>query len=107
MRNPLLVSESTLTERYQTTIPDQVRKVLGLKKREKIRFTIQADGQVMLSRADEEDPAIDQFLSFLAQDIKSNPQRLGLVDSDLAGRIQSLVSGVEIDLDAPLSDADE
>ncbi|NBD32458.1 MAG: regulator, partial [Cyanobacteria bacterium] len=29
-------SESTLTNRYQTTIPEPVRKALGLKKRDKI-----------------------------------------------------------------------
>jgi len=106
MSNPLLVSESTLTERYQTTIPDQVRKALGLKKREKIRFTIQPDGQVLLSRADqnEEDPVIGQFLSFLAQDISNHPERLSIVGSDLAGRIQSLISGIDIDLDLPLSE---
>ncbi|MFM7907200.1 MAG: type II toxin-antitoxin system PrlF family antitoxin, partial [Microcystis sp.] len=28
--------ESTLTDRYQTTIPDSVRKALGLNKRDKI-----------------------------------------------------------------------
>ncbi|MFM6063282.1 MAG: type II toxin-antitoxin system PrlF family antitoxin, partial [Microcystis panniformis] len=36
--------ESTLTDRYQTTIPDSVRKVLGLNKRDKICYNIQPDG---------------------------------------------------------------
>ena len=35
MANALLVSESTLTDRYQTTVPDAVRKALHLNKREK------------------------------------------------------------------------
>lgn len=37
-------SESTLTDRYQTTLPDPVRKVLGLSKRDKIQYTIQPNG---------------------------------------------------------------
>ncbi|MEY2976080.1 MAG: HtaR suppressor protein, partial [Cyanobacteriota bacterium] len=42
--------ESTLTDRYQTTIPDPVRKALGLNKRDKICYTIQPDGKVWISR---------------------------------------------------------
>ena len=109
MSSSILVSESTLTERYQTTVPDTVRKALGLTKREKIRYTIQANGEVILSRADQDgdDPVIGQFLSFLAQDITDNPARLNTMGSDLAECIQALVSDVEMDLDSPLADEDE
>lgn len=104
-----LYSESTLTDRYQTTVPDTVRKALGLNKRDKIRFTIQPNGQVLLSRVDqpEDDPVLEQFLSFLARDLKKNPQRLQAISSDLVNRVQSLVAQVDLDLDAPLSDEDE
>ena len=47
MANPILVSESTLTDRYQTTVPGPVRKALHLHKREKIRYTIQPDGSLV------------------------------------------------------------
>ncbi len=109
MSNPILISESTLTDRYQTTVPDPVRKALHLNKREKIRYTVQADGQVLLSRVDQHDndPILDQFLSFLAQDISVNPQHVQAISSDLVDRVQNLVSGVEIDLDSPLSEEDE
>ena len=109
MNPSILVSESTLTDRYQTTVPDPIRKALGLKKREKIRYTVQANGDVLLSRADthEEDPVIGQFLEFLAQDIADNPSHISAVGSDLAGRIQTLVADVDVDLDAPLSDEGE
>ncbi|WP_009630883.1 type II toxin-antitoxin system PrlF family antitoxin [Synechocystis sp. PCC 7509] len=102
-------SESTLTDRYQTTIPDPVRKVLGLNKRDKIQYTIQPNGQVVISRADntESDPILGQFLSFLAQDIERNPQHIRAISEDLVNRVQSLVAGIEIDLDAPLVDEDE
>lgn len=104
-----LYSESTLTDRYQTTVPDTVRKALGLNKRDKIRFTIQPNGQVLLSRVDqpEDDPVLEQFLSFLARDLTKNPQRLQAISSDLVNRVQSLVAQVDLDLDAPLSDEDE
>ncbi|WP_414527007.1 type II toxin-antitoxin system PrlF family antitoxin [Nodularia chucula] len=102
-------SESTLTDRYQTTVPDAVRKVLGLKKRDKICYTIQSDGQVMISRAEqtESDPVLGKFLNFLARDMEKNPQHLKAISSDLFNRVQSLVSEVDIDLDAALSDEDE
>jgi antitoxin PrlF len=102
-------SESTLTDRYQTTIPDPVRKVLGLNKRDKICYTIQSDGQVVISRADqtESDPILGQFLDFLARDIQNNPQHIEAISPDLLSRVQSLVSEVALDLDAPLSDKDE
>lgn len=43
-------SESTLTDRYQTTVPESVRKALGLNKRDKICYTIQSDGRVLKSK---------------------------------------------------------
>lgn len=109
MARTLLVSESTLTDRYQTTVPDAVRKALHLSKREKIRYTIQSNGNVLLSRADQDeaDPALGSFLTFLARDIQQNPQRLQAVTPELVSRIQNLVGKVELDLDALLDDEDE
>lgn len=102
-------SESTLTDRYQTTIPDPIRKALGLNKRDKIYYTIESDGRVVISRADqtENDPIIGQFLNFLAQDIEKNPQHIQSLSSNLVNHVQSLVTDVEIDLDATLADEDE
>ena len=102
--------ESTLTDRYQTTIPDSVRKVLGLNKRDKICYNIQSDGKVWISRADgaeENDPVLGKFLNFLAQDMEQNPQHIQAISSNLVNHVQSLVCGVDLDLDAPLLDEDE
>lgn len=109
METALLTTESTLTDRYQTTVPDAVRKALHLNKREKIRYTIQPDGDVLLSRADkdESDPVLGSFLTFLANDIQNNPQRLQAATPELASRIQNLVSDMDVDLDAALDDEDE
>ncbi len=102
-------SESTLTDRYQTTIPDPIRKALGLNKRDKIFYTIEPDGRVVISRADqaESDPIIGQFLNFLAQDIEKNPQHLQALNSDFVNHVQSLVADIDLNLDVSLSDEDE
>ncbi|HQD82755.1 MAG TPA: type II toxin-antitoxin system PrlF family antitoxin [Quisquiliibacterium sp.] len=105
-----LQAESTLTDRYQTTVPDTVRRVLRLGKRDKIRYTIRPDGEVVLSRAaagEGNDPALAPFLGFLARDLAEHPERLQAVDPGLAQRIQALVGTVDVDLDAPLSADDE
>ncbi len=109
MANPILISESTLTDRYQTTVPDLVRKALHLNKRGKIRYTIQANGDVIMSRANQQktDPVLEQFLSFLAQDISKNPQHVQAVNNELVLRIQSLVADVKVDLNSHLSEEDE
>jgi len=102
--------ESTLTDRYQTTVPETVRRALKLGKRDKIRYTIHQNGEVVLTRAtatEGDDPVLGQLLSFLARDIASHLERLRAVDAGLAQRIQSLVGGIEADLDAALSEDDE
>ncbi len=102
-------SESTLTDRYQTTIPDPIRKILGLSKRDKICYTIESDGKVVISRVDktQSDPILGNFLNFLARDIEKNPQHLQAISCDLVSRVQSLVTDVDFDLDAPLLEEDE
>ena len=106
----ILEAESTLTERYQTTVPETVRRALRLGKRDKIRFTIRPDGDVVLTRAvvpTIEDPVMGHFLNFLAHDIANHPERLAAVDAALAQRIQFLVGDLKVDLDAALSADDE
>lgn len=101
--------ESTLTDRYQTTVPETVRRVLRLGKRDKIHYTIRPDGEVVLTRAEitREDPVLERFLVFLSRDIANHPERLQAVDASFVQRIQSLVGGIEVDLDAALSADDE
>ena len=97
--------ESTLTDRYQTTVPETVRRALRLGKRDKIHYTIRPGGEVVLTRAeasDGDDPVLGHFLGFLARDIARHPERLQSVDPGLVQRLQSLVGSVEVDLDAAL-----
>ena len=104
-----LETESTLTERFQTTVPSVVRKALRLGKKDKIRFTVQADGNVTLSRVqqDEADPALNSFLLFLGDDIQNHPERIQPLSASMKDSAASLITDVEIDLDTPLSEDDE
>ena len=102
--------ESTLTDRYQTTVPETVRRALKLTKRDKIHYTIRAGGEVVLTRAaleDTDDPVLGHFLGFLAQDLAQHPERMQVVGASLHRHIESLVGGMEVDLDAPLAKDDE
>lgn len=102
--------DSTLTDRYQTTVPEPVRSALKLSKRDKIHYVIQPSGEVLLSRAsapEGNDPVLEQFLGFLARDMAQHPKRMQALNTDLLQRISTLVADVAVDLDAPLFAADE
>jgi len=106
----ILKAESTLTDRYQTTVPEPVRRALGLERRDKIKYTISASGEVILSRADSaegNDPVLGEFLRFLAHDIAKAPESLRLIDAQLVQHLRALTKDVDVDLDAPLSPDDE
>lgn len=108
--NATLEVESTLTDRYQTTVPETVRRALKLGKRDKVHYSIRPDGDIVLTRAVTvavDDPVLGRFLGFLATDIARHPERLRSVDAGLVTRIRSLVGKVEVDLDAALSPDDE
>lgn len=106
----VIEAESSLTDRYQTTVPAPVRRALRLRKRDAILYRVRDDGSVIISRkpaADEEDPVIDSFLAFLAKDMTVHPERIVGVDIGLLDRIRPLVADVSFDLDAPLAPEDD
>ena len=109
MAAPILDAESSLTNRYQTTVPAAVRAALGLEKGDKIQYKILSGGQVMISRAAalEADPVLEEFLDFIANDMQSNPDNVKPLSQSLKEKIVDLTAGVEIDLDVPLSDEDD
>ena len=57
----MLHAQSTLTDRYQTTIPESIRASLHLRKRDKISYTLEDNGKVLISRASEDDPCLVNF----------------------------------------------
>ncbi len=103
--------ESALTDRYQTTVPQPVRRALGLRKRDRIRYAFRTNGEVVLQRVSgepaEDDPALAPFLALLERDIASHPERLQPVNADLVQRLQDLVGAIAVDLDQPLPGDDE
>ncbi len=99
---------SSLTDRYQTTVPASIRKVLKLQKRDKICYNIGPDGRVYIEPVqDDPDPALGAFLDFIETDITANPQRLSIFDGALHDKLSALIGGVEVDLDATLSPDNE
>ena len=109
MAQVALETESTLTDRFQTTVPSSVRQALHLGKKDKIKYAIQSDGSVVISRAEgqESAPVLGEFLSFIARDMKAHPERLEPLSASMRESVDALVEGVEIDLDSPLLDEDE
>jgi antitoxin PrlF len=102
--------ESTLTDRYQTTVPDAVRRALKLRKRDKIRYVVRPDGAVLLTRAEtdeESDPVVRKFLAFLARDMEAHPTQIRGIDPALVRRVRSLVKGVKVDLATQLPPENE
>jgi antitoxin PrlF len=99
--------ESTLTDKYQTTIPDPIRKALNLKKRDKIRFSLKSDGTVTLNRAapaENDDPPITQFLQLLAEEMAAHPERIRALSPALVKRARALTKGIRVKLDTPLEE---
>ena len=105
----MLHAQSTLTDRYQTTVPESIRRALRLGKRDRIDYTILATGQVVLTRAENTettDPVMDEFLTFLAHDMAAHPERLQSLSADAVRHVQALTREVEVDWDAPLPDTE-
>jgi antitoxin PrlF len=99
--------ESTLTDKYQTTIPDPIRKALNLKKRDKIRFALNSDGTVTLNRAvpaEKEDLPISEFLQLLAEEMTAHPERIRALSPALVKGARALRKGMKVKLDRPLEE---
>ena len=107
--NVLALEFSKLTSRYQTTVPNGVRKQLGLGRGDRIRYCTEPDGRVFIESdcASEEDPVLANFLDLVANDIEACPQRIRAFDEGLHNRLKALVGDVEVDLDGQLSPDDE
>jgi antitoxin PrlF len=109
MAQAVLVAESKLTDRFQTTVPSLVRQALHLGKKDTIKYTIQKNGNVLMSRAvsTEEDPIFESFLSFLSNDMQQHNDKLQLLTANMCLSVENLVEDVEIDIDTSLLEEDE
>jgi len=103
----VIAAKSTLTARNQTTIPPAVRLALKLAPRDRVLYSIQPDGTVLMARADSldaGDPVLDLFLRFLEQDMSVHLRNIKPVTAGLANRVRRLVNEVKVNLDSPLTE---
>jgi antitoxin PrlF len=95
--------ESAVTERYQTTVPNGVRKALGVQGKDRLAWEIRGDEAIVRRAAaaveDEDDPALEPFLRLLAADIEAHPERLRGLTEALSRSVLELIEGVDPDPD--------
>ena len=90
--------ESSLTDRYQTTVPARIRKLLGLNKRDKLEWILDESGGVRVSKRDPEtqehiDATMDAWLDFLAKDMAKHPEHLVPLTAEMYEDIVAELSG--------------
>jgi antitoxin PrlF len=102
------LGKSTLTDRFQTTIPTFVRQELGLGKRDLIEFFKADDGSILLRKAaptshsEEFSPELGAWLEFIARDHNQRPTTLKPFTTEMRDAAYSLFGDQEIDLAAEL-----
>lgn len=96
---------SKVTSRSQTTLPNGVRKALGLRPGEDLlEWEIRGDEAVARRATEEheEDPALISFLKLLERDIADHPERLAPMPAALYERLLAVTKGVTVDPDEPI-----
>jgi antitoxin PrlF len=97
---------STLTDRYQTTIPREIRSFLNLDKGAQIQYLIDPSGKVYLQNEStnelNEDPVLYSFLEFMEQDMRESPKRIQPLAAELMQKVQHLIKELDVDLDQPI-----
>jgi bifunctional DNA-binding transcriptional regulator/antitoxin component of YhaV-PrlF toxin-antitoxin module len=113
MATMVLEAEASLTAQNQITIPIAIRKALKLQGgQSRVKFQIlPEDGRVVVLRVESkvknhEDAALKPFLSVLQKDMRLHPLRIVPFPAPLVDRAYSLVKGIEVDLDGPLTGED-
>ncbi|WP_420127592.1 type II toxin-antitoxin system PrlF family antitoxin [Longimicrobium sp.] len=96
--------ESSVTDRYQTTVPNGVRKALGVQGKDRLAWEIRGDQAIVrrapqMTEEEEDDPALEPFLRMLADDIEAHPERLQGMPEHLYRSILELTDGVTPDPD--------
>lgn len=97
---------STLTDRYQTTIPREVRSFLNLDKGAQIQYVIDPAGKVYLQTQQnnelQEDPVLYSFLELMEKDMIKNPKKIQPLNKEFMKKAQRLVKDVDVNLDSSL-----
>ena len=94
--------QSTLTARYQTTIPTEVRRRLGLQGGDQITYRFTEEGRVELIRESSEDHILGAMLDALERDVVAYPERLVAVDELMYDELKKW--DLDVDLDSDLDE---
>ena len=92
----------TVTSKGQATFPKPIRKVLNLSKGDLVNYHWDmSDPEAVVIRrhipAQQSDPAMTAFLTFLARDMQRNPANVRPFTPEMAERIAELTEGMEFD----------
>lgn len=102
----VLERTSTITEKGQTTVPKPIRDALGVTYGGRIVFRVDEHGvSLRLAEEDSQDPILESFLSFLADDMRKRPEALSGIPPSLVQRIQALTDGGEVHFDEDITGA--
>jgi antitoxin PrlF len=97
---PATIEEtSTITAKGQTTVPKAVRQALGVDYGGRIAFRVTGKSVTVVRADEDEDPAVEAFLGFLARDIKNHPGQISALAPDLAAKVASLTEGMDANLE--------
>ena len=94
--------QSTLTARYQTTIPTEVRRRLGLNAGDQISYQFTDEGRVELIRDSSEDQVLGAMFEALERNLAPYPERLVAVDELMYDDLKKW--DLDVDLDSDLDE---
>lgn len=84
---------STITSKYQTTVPEKIRSVLNLKQKDKLCYSILSDGKILVEKANDEDHVIENFLEFIEKSMTNEPQLITLASESRYDYYRKLAKG--------------
>ena len=104
----MIVDESTVTAKGQTTVPVAVRNALGVGYGDRVRWVLRGGEVVVVPVRDAEhpDPALDGLLALVERDVAAGRNLVGL-PADILAALREAARDVLVDLDEPLEGAVE
>jgi len=95
----VLEKASTIYKKGQTTLPLEVRNALGVNPGDSVTFRVEGDGTVLVRRTEEqdEDPAIEAFLEFLAEDMQQRPHAIQTLTDTMELSLRAIIARTKID----------
>lgn len=107
-REVIIEEVSTLTDKYQTTVPEPIRRILRVNKRDQLTYRVNPYGEVVLVRRAKEDEHTDSvvagFLDLLERGMATQRESVRPATAALRDRAFALTAGIEYDINALLED---